>query len=226
MKSLRPILLFSLSFTGRALSLHAGGPRAIHHVAARPVATSRAYFPTSARTRRCHALGVGRPFGEEDHDDECELIEMGYRPREVRSLPCPNPVLSAEEVVKLCMTHLLSNDDPRQNAGLEVCFVFSSDRCRAAQGGTLEAFIEHANNPTFGSMVDAREWSTANVGSIIAGTATRGAMQTVLVDVKPGDGARDRRFLWTLQQERRPPMQGCWLVHECLFVEAAIHQTL
>ena len=28
-------------------------------------------------------------------------------------------------------------------------------------------------------------------------------------------------FLWTLQRERRPPRQDCWLVHEVLFTENA-----
>jgi hypothetical protein len=34
------------------------------------------------------------------------------------------------------------------------------------------------------------------------------------------------RFLWTLQQERRPPLAGCWLVRQCLYVENAIYETL
>jgi hypothetical protein len=29
-----------------------------------------------------------------------------------------------------------------------------------------------------------------------------------------------------LQRERRPPRQDCWLVHECLFKDAAYEQTL
>lgn len=127
-------------------------------------------------------------------------------------------------VVQTCMDALMKNSEPYGNAGLEVCFNFSSDRCRAAQGGSLEKFIEFADNPTFGSMVDAKSWEIMSTGPIIAGTNTRGAMQTQLVDVTPGNG-RKRRFLWTLQQERRPPRQGCWLVHECIVVENAYSQT-
>lgn len=156
-------------------------------------------------------------------DDECELVEMGWVPRE--RLPGPSPDIDAEGSVKICMDCLLSNNNPRPNAGLEVCFDFSSDRCRAAQGGSLEAFISHASNPTFGSMVNAKEWNQVSKGPIIAGTPNRGAMQTVLVDVKPSSG-RDRCFLWTLQLERRPPRKGCWLVHECIFVDNAYALTL
>lgn len=34
-----------------------------------------------------------------------------------------------------------------------------------------------------------------------------------------------RRFLWTLQQETRPPRQDCWLVHEVLFMKNAFQLT-
>lgn len=155
--------------------------------------------------------------GEEIHDD-CELFEMGWVPKEC--LPGPDPDLDAETIVALCLDCLKNNDAPRTNAGLEVCFNFSSDRCRAALGGSLEKFIAYAANPTFGSMIDAKEWTQVSKGPVIPGTPTRGAMQTVLVDVKPVNG-RDRRFLWTLQKERRPPRQDCWLIHECIFVENA-----
>ena len=39
-------------------------------------------------------------------------------------------------------------------------------------------------------------------------------------------GGRTMRFLWTLQQERRPPLAGCWLVRQCLYMENAIFETL
>lgn len=34
-----------------------------------------------------------------------------------------------------------------------------------------------------------------------------------------------RRFLWTLQKERRPPRQNCWLVHEVLCTKYSFQQT-
>jgi hypothetical protein len=44
-----------------------------------------------------------------------------------------------------------------------------------------------------------------------------------------GSGASvedDRRvFLWTMQKERRPPRQNCWLVHEVLHKRNAFLQT-
>jgi len=158
-----------------------------------------------------------------ENDEYCELTEMGYKPECL--LPQPTPELCAEEVVKLCMDSLLMNNDPRPNAGLEICFNFSSDRCRAALGGSLQNFIQYASNPTFGSMIGARKWKKLSTGPIIPGTNFRGDMQTVMTHVSPATG-RERRFLWTVQRERRPPRQGCWLVHECIFVENAYSLTL
>jgi|EP00979_Chaetoceros_neogracilis_P001833 hypothetical protein len=119
------------------------------------------------------------------------------------------------------MNYLQANDEPRPNSGLEVCFNFSSDSCRAANGGCLESFLQHALNPVFQSNVDCHSWEVLSVGSEISGTITRGAMKTVLVKVVQKKGARelnDRKFLWTMMKERRPPRQGFWLVHECIAV--------
>ena len=55
-------------------------------------------------------------------------------------LPDANPDITPEEVVSTCMNFLQNNDEPRMNSGLEVCWNFSSDSCRAANGGSLEAF--------------------------------------------------------------------------------------
>jgi hypothetical protein len=144
-------------------------------------------------------------------------------------LPNPNPSLSATDVVVVCMNTLVERKD---GGGLEVCFNFSSDRCRAALGGSLDRFQEYATSPVFGFLVKCTDWKAISIGTEIPGTLTRGAMQTVLMDaiqpaesVKAGDDG-ERRFLWTLQQERRPPRQGCWLVHEVLYVKNAFQLTV
>lgn len=103
--------------------------------------------------------------------------------------------MTGEDVVTTCIEALQQNDNPRKNAGLKVCFDFSSDRCRAALGGNLDAFILYANNPTFGSMINAKEYVVLNVGPIITATNTRGEMQTILIKVTPAIG-NDRSFLW------------------------------
>jgi hypothetical protein len=107
----------------------------------------------------------------------------------------PHADMTARDVVTTCMDALLQNDNPRINSGLEVCFDFSSDRCRAALGGSVEDFILYASNPTFGSIMNANEYIVLSVGPIIPATVTRGAMQTVLVKVTPSKGDH-RTFLW------------------------------
>jgi hypothetical protein len=144
-------------------------------------------------------------------------------------LPNPHPDFTATDVVTVCMNTLIER---RDGGGLEVCFNFSSDQCRAAVGGSLDNFAEYATNPVFGFLVKCNGWSTVSIGSLIPGTPTRGAMQTVLMDailptesLQPGDDGA-RRFLWTLQQERRPPRQGYWVVHSVIYVKNAYQLTL
>ena len=98
---------------------------------------------------------------------------------------------------------------------------------QAALGGSIEAFRDYATNPVFSHLVNCRGWKLVSVGPVIEGTPTRGAMQTVLIDVvaDPTDDP-PRQFLWTLQRERRPPRQGCFLVHECIYVRNAYDLTL
>lgn len=167
-------------------------------------------------------------FEEENNSDneECWMIPPTNNIVEC-FLPTPRPEIEFNEVVNICLTSLQQNNEPYVNAGLEVCFNFSSDRTRAAFGGggdKLVKFIEYAQNPTFGCMIGLKEWDVLSVGPEIAGTNIRGAMRTVLTNVLPMEG-REKRFLWTLQKERRPPRAGCWLIHELLFVDMAFELT-
>ncbi|KAL3781213.1 hypothetical protein HJC23_003530 [Cyclotella cryptica] len=169
-----------------------------------------------------HRVSVVQKYARENADDLAKLDVIASTASEPAT---PKIDMTAENVVIACMDAMLKNDVPWSNAGLETCFDYSSDRCRAALGGSLDKFITYASNPTFGSMTHAKHYSILSVGPIIAAGATRGAMQTVLVKVTPAKG-EDRRFLWTLQQERRPPRQGLWLVHECIYVENAFDLTV
>ena len=150
-------------------------------------------------------------------------------------LPTPHPDIQPDEVVSICLNALQDNNNPSPNAGLEVNFNFSSDRCRAALGGDLKSFIEYASNPTFGSMLECHDWCVLNTGPLIAGTNTRGPMQTVLVEVTPkskinnfgkASNEEKRNFLWTIQRERRPPRANCWLIHEVIYTKNAFSLTL
>eukprot|EP00980_Cylindrotheca_fusiformis_P001111 scaffold305_cov110-Cylindrotheca_fusiformis.AAC.29 len=185
---------------------------------------------------------------------------------ETDPLILPNPDLDAVQVATICMD-ALQNQKPK--VSLELCFAFSSDRCRAAVGGTLEEFLQYAANPVFGKLVHCENYEIASIGPIIPGSQVRGDMQTVLIEIRKattvndalsavvkhqknripieerirqkdaelrgeilpqasasGEQKKPTRFLWTMQKERRPPRQNCWLVHEVLFVNNAYQQTL
>ncbi len=169
-----------------------------------------------------------------DDDDRRWLLDAGH----------DAAALGPEDVVAACMLALQHNDEPLRDAGLRTCWALSSDMCRSAVGGSLDAFLEYARNPTFGALVGCASWSVASCKRV-AGSATRGAMATQVVRVQPAsrgasarhvddDGdepgpsaaAPPREFLWTLQQERRPPRAGEWLVYECLAMSNAIAKTL
>ena len=182
---------------------------------------------------------------EEGEDNINEEIPLSLKKKNIilascrEELPKANSDLTPEEVVQICMEYLQNNHIPVMNSGLEVCFEFSSDRCRAANGGSLEQFVTRAANPTFQSMIDTLHWDIVTIGPEIPGGPTRGPMKTVLVQVTPKQSSEqlnnnnnknnnnnnNRRFLWTLQRERRPPRQGFWLVHECIFVDMAFALT-
>jgi len=166
----------------------------------------------------------------EDGDKSTAIIEYDD------FLPRPGPEWTATDVVNLCMRTLVEGAG---GSGLEVCFDFSSDRCRAALGGSLDRFRQYSTNPVFGYMVNCDGWEVLSVGPIINGTVTRGDMQTVLVKAihdhpRRRDGGEkqqvkgddSRNFLWTLQKERRPPRQGCWVIHEVIYVKNAFELTL
>lgn len=160
----------------------------------------------------------------------------------------PNVEWKPENIVYACMETLMND----QVQGLEVCYAFSSDRCRAAIGGSLDRFQEYANNPVFGYLMNCIQWDMISIGPIIPGTNHRGPMQTCFMSVRtarhpptptttnhrrrnnddnasvnhPVTQYMDHQFLWTLQQERRPPLQGCWMIHEVLYVKNAFQQTM
>ena len=165
----------------------------------------------------------------DDDDDTNPTTNCGMRSER---LPTSNTVMTPEEVVTTCMSHLQKQ---QQYAGLEVCYNYSSDACRMANGGSLASFMNHANNPVFQTMVGCLRWDILNVGPIIPATATRGAMQTVLIEVVPGmvgdshntrHHRNDRQFLWTIIKERRPPRQGHCVVHECVAIDNMFAHTL
>jgi hypothetical protein len=152
---------------------------------------------------------------------------------EPQQLPAaPSPELSPHDVVLACMCALQENDAPELvlergvDWGRRYNWGFFGSMVRANWGGDVSTFVREArNNPTGMANCD---WFDTEEESIttIAATQTRGAIVKMLVAVRCRDGIPmpARTFLWALQQERRPPQAGCWLVASVLAVDKAYEQ--
>jgi hypothetical protein len=154
--------------------------------------------------------------------------------------PCPE--LSPEGVVLALCRGLQQNNIPDDNAGLKRLFEFCTYECRAAlttrkgyKDPTGQRFVQHAEVWT---LKGCRAFRFVGEPTVIQGTQTRGALATIAVDVDEVVGFRfasgyertDRdaceraddipvkteRYRFTLTQERRPPLTGCWLVKELM----------
>ena len=125
---------------------------------------------------------------------------------------------------------------------------------RANWQGSVDTFVREAiNNPTGLANCEWFN-TEENTIVTIAGTQTRGATCKMIVSVRPAPFAsvepvtpktgrlinparprslaapgavvpvKERKFLWTLQRERRPPQAGCWLITSVLAVDRALEQ--
>tara|TARA_B110001452_G_scaffold265721_1_gene270954 strand:+ start:1032 stop:1583 length:552 start_codon:yes stop_codon:yes gene_type:complete len=164
-------------------------------------------------------------------------LDDATRSLEALSLPMePSPDLEPAAVVRTVCRGLQHADAPTPNAGLERLYRFTTFECRAAltarQGkNSVERFVEYAN---LYSLLRCPSFSIVGDATIIAGTPTRGALASLAVDVVEPVGfrfpsgherpastevqppIRTERYQFTLSQERRPSLAGCWLVHAVL----------
>jgi len=155
----------------------------------------------------------------------------------------PSPKLSAESVAVTCARSLQWVDHPTENDGLRRCFPFFSWECRkvvtARQGGdTVERFCEYGLlSPALQPFMGAYRIDIGNVTLTPALPPTRGALASfpiiiqgapVLALQHPSGMNRtgvaappETRMVMRLEQQRRPPLQDCWLVREVLDIRHA-----
>jgi hypothetical protein len=155
------------------------------------------------------------------------------------SLPAePSEALSPNDVVSVLCRGLQHNHIPSCDTGLRRLFAFATYECRAALTArkgkeTVERFMKYAESPALVALLGCRSFKLLGEPTVIVGTQTRGALATQVVVVEETLGFRFRsgherpeaeraeetrseRYLFTLTLERRPPLQGCWLVKELL----------
>ena len=92
----------------------------------------------------------------------------------------------------------------------------------------------------FDSLVDCESFALDRSSvTTIPATPTRGALCKLLVRVQPVEATVDgehsvrgrigkppvRSFHWTMQQQRRPPRLGAWLIYQVLAVDHAIDES-
>mmetsp|Transcript_27976 Transcript_27976/g.70534 ORF Transcript_27976/g.70534 Transcript_27976/m.70534 type:complete len:223 (+) Transcript_27976:3-671(+) len=148
----------------------------------------------------------------------------------------PDPSLTSEEVVKGLLGGLQHNDIPEPNMGLERFYNFATFTCKSAltarQGArSLQNFTKYAaREPVFSHLVNCEAFSLGE-STLIKGTPTRGDLASHIVCIQEPAGFRfssglersegvgedvEVRYRMMLQRERLPPLEGCWMVHECL----------
>ena len=155
----------------------------------------------------------------------------------------PNPELDPETVAVTCSRALQWVDYPTKSAGLERCFQFFTWECRkvvtARRGGdTVERFCQHGLlSPALQPFMGAYRIDIGNVTLTPAQPPLRGALASfpIVIQGAPIFSAQhmsgmerngvgippETHMVMRLEQQRRPPMQGCWLVREVLDVRHA-----
>jgi len=137
-----------------------------------------------------------------EHSDTTAHRNASGTPDPSTAIPSPEPELSPEEVVRVQVKALGSNDTPEEGAGIRAAFNFASPANRRATG-PLDRFRTLFDTPMYGPMIDhtaaqfsdvQREDDRARVGVIL--TTSAGERVGYL-------------FQLTLQQS--PPYEDCWM---------------
>jgi len=224
-----------LAFVGWAAGSSSSG------VSAWLPSTFAAFCSCRPRTS-CRAAATN---AEDNHDSNNDWMQA-----EFFLLNCPqepSPELSAETVAVTVARSLQWVDHPYENAGLERIYNFLTFDCRKAvtgrQGGSsVERFCEYgllapALQPYMGAQLVEIDAEHATVtappqpphrGALASfGVAITGA--DVLQRQHPSGLPRSTlsqaapvvHMVLRLEQKRRPPLQGCWLVKEMMDVRYA-----
>jgi hypothetical protein len=200
---------------------------------------------TASMDHRKMELGYSknkRETGDSD-DDEDDWLQAELTLRHAAAAHrFPSPDLDAETVALLICRSLQWIDYPTPGAGLERCFDFFTFECRsrvtARQGAqTVERFCEYGNlAPALQPFIGARRIVVGS-GDDVTFTKEqpplRGALASFPVVIhganilalqyasgmnRTGVAAAPpiTNMVVRLEQQRRPPNQGCWLVREIL----------
>jgi len=196
-------------------------------------------------------MSVDHDDDDEDDDDYIQSDDnKDWLQAELFLLHCPeepDPTLTPETVARTVARSLQFVDYPYENAGLERCYDFLTFDCRKAvtgrQGGaSVERFIEYgqlapALQPFMGAQsidLDATTYTPpqpphrgalASLGVTITGAELWQLQHPSGLERAGGTSMATQppmtHMVMRLEQQRRPPLQDCWLVKEVLDVRYA-----
>ena len=92
-------------------------------------------------------------------------------------------------------------------------------------GVELDHFLATAASPAVGAMDKCHSVRLVGEPTINQGSMTRGALGQQLIEVLTAEGATEQ-FLVKLEQQRRPPLEGCWTVQELFVLKLTVFQEL
>ena len=78
------------------------------------------------------------------------------------ALPSPSPQFQPQDVVRIVIEALASNDEPFVDAGIATTFAFASP-ANKANTGPLSKFTQMVKNPAYAIMIDHREHEFSEV---------------------------------------------------------------
>jgi hypothetical protein len=160
----------------------------------------------------------------------------------------PNPDLLPHQVATICCRSLQWIDYPAVDAGLRRCYRFFTPECRrlvtgrqysSAADDSLEQFCHNASlSPALQPFMGATRLDVGDVTLTPAHPPARGALASVpivihgapVLSVQHASGmARSgvasspptTHTVMRLEEQRRPPLQACWMVREIMDVRHA-----
>lgn len=114
----------------------------------------------------------------------------------------PDPIQAPEEVVRIQTDALAKNDEPYQNAGIEITFRFASPQNKLTTG-PLPRFVGIVRSPAYAKMINHKgvEFGPAHVEDDVA-------QVPVLITATDGEKVG---YVFRLSRQSQAPYAQCWM---------------
>ena len=152
-----------------------------------------------------HALASDEPGAATTRPDTENQI------RTKRNSLVPNPDLSPADVVRIQLDALGNNNDPHNDAGIEITFRFASPANKQSTG-PLNRFIQLVHNPVYKPMLDHQ---TARFGDLVV----EDGQAYLPVFLTASDGKRVG-YVFVLSRQRGGAYDQCWMTDAVLQIKA------